>query len=48
MYSTNLTDTKWQIIKNILDSTNRKRKHSLRTTWDAIMYVLKKFPTSLR
>ena len=33
-----LTDSQWQIIEKIIDS-KRKRKHSLRTTINAILYV---------
>jgi putative transposase len=40
-YPTNLTDKQWQVMKNILDSKNRKRKHSLREIFNAITYLLK-------
>lgn len=41
MYSTDLTDAQWNNIKGYLDTTNRKRKHSLRSVWNALMYVVK-------
>jgi transposase len=41
MYSTNLTDAQWQIIEKIVELKNRKRKYSLRSIWDAILYVIK-------
>jgi len=39
-YPTNLTENHWQIIKKIIDC-NRKRKHSLRSIFDAVFYLLK-------
>jgi len=41
MYPTDVTDAQWQIIKNTLDPETRKRKHPLRSIWNAIMYVIK-------
>lgn len=41
MYSTDVTDTQWGNIKDYLDTTNRKRKYSLRAVWNALMYVVK-------
>lgn len=41
MYSTDITDAGWQIIENILEPQKRKRKHSLRSIWNGIMYVVK-------
>lgn len=41
MYSTDVTDAQWGNIKSYLDTTNRKRKHSLRSMWNALMYVVK-------
>lgn len=41
MYSTDLTDAQWNNSKSYLDMTNRKRKHSLRSVWNALMYVVK-------
>lgn len=41
MNPTDVTDAKWQIIENTLDPIKRKRKHSLRGKWNAIMYVIK-------
>jgi len=40
-YPTNLTDKQWQVIEKILDCKKRKRKHSLRDVFNAIMYLLK-------
>ena len=40
-YPTNLTDKQWQVIEKILDDKKRKRKHSLREIFNAIMYLLK-------
>lgn len=40
MYPTALTDSQWEVIKNILDD-GRKRKHSLRLILDALFYLLK-------
>ena len=41
MYTTNLTDTQWEVIKKIIPIVSRKRKHELRSILDAIFYVLK-------
>lgn len=41
MYTTDLTDAQWNNIKNFLDSSGRKRKHSLRSVWNGMMYLLK-------
>lgn len=41
MYQTDLTDAQWQIINNCVEYKARKRKHSLRSVWNAIMYVVK-------
>ncbi|GAB3514309.1 IS5-like element ISMac15 family transposase [Spirosoma knui] len=40
MYSTNLTDSQWQVIKNLL-ADQRKRKHELRAVFNALFYVVK-------
>lgn len=40
-YPTNLTDKQWQVIKNIVEIKERKRKHSLREMINAIMYITK-------
>lgn len=40
-YPTNITDNQWQFIKKTLNFNNRKRKHNLRTIWNAIMYLVK-------
>jgi putative transposase len=39
-YETNLTDARWEIIAEFIED-GRKRKHSLRTIIDAILYVVK-------
>lgn len=41
MYSTDLTETQWQFIKRYLNIPDRKRKHDLRTIWNAILYLVK-------
>ena len=41
MYPTDLTDAQWQFIKNSLHIKERKRKHDLRTIWNAVNYLLK-------
>ena len=41
MYSTDLTDAQWNNIKGYLDNKGRKRKFSLRSVWNALMYVVK-------
>ncbi|MFZ6024170.1 MAG: transposase [Bacteroidota bacterium] len=41
MYSTDLTDAQWNNIEKYLDSSGRKRKHSLRLVWNGLMYLLK-------
>ena len=40
-YSTNLTDKQWQVIEKIINTQERKRKHSLRNIMNAILYLLK-------
>ncbi len=39
-YETNLTDARWAIIAEFIED-GRKRKHSLRTIVDAVLYVVK-------
>lgn len=39
-YPTNLTENQWQFIKKVVDN-NRKRRHSLRSIFDAILYLIK-------
>jgi putative transposase len=39
-YSTDVTDSQWQVIKKFMD-TQRKRRHNLRGVWDGIQYILK-------
>lgn len=39
-YVTDLTDSQWQIIEKFFDSA-RKRRHDLRSIWNAIQYILK-------
>ncbi len=41
MYQTDLTNAQWQIINNYVELKERKRKYSLRSVWNAIMYVVK-------
>jgi transposase len=41
MYSTDLTNTQWQFIKNSLNLGKRKRKYDLREIWNAINYLVK-------
>lgn len=40
-YSTNLTDKQWQITEKILEPKHRKRKFSIRSIFDAVMYLVK-------
>ncbi len=40
-YPTNLTDKQWQVIENIVETKERKRKHSLREMINALMYLTK-------
>lgn len=40
-YPTNLIDKKWQIIKNIVETKERKRKHPLREMINAMLYITK-------
>lgn len=40
-HSTGLTDKQWQVIENFLDDKERKRKHSLRSIFNAIFYLVK-------
>jgi putative transposase len=40
MYPTNLTDSQWQVIKDLL-ADQRKRKHDLRKVFNALFYVVK-------
>ena len=41
MYSTDVTDAQWNNIKNYLVGKERKRQISLRSVWNALMYVVK-------
>ena len=41
MYSTDVTDAQWSNIRDYLDNKARKRRHSLRSVWNALMYVVK-------
>jgi transposase len=40
-YPTDLSDNQWQFIKKTLQLDERKRKHNLRSIWDAIIYLVK-------
>ncbi len=40
MYSTELSETQWQLIKKNLFLDDRKRKHELRSIWNAIHYLI--------
>jgi transposase len=40
-YSTDLSDNQWQFIKNTLQLDERRRKHNLRSIWNAIHYLVK-------
>lgn len=40
MYPTDLTDSQWQVIKDLL-ADQRKRKHELRNVFNALFYVVK-------
>ena len=40
-YPSDVTESQWQVIKNILDPEQRKRKYSLREVYNAILYVAK-------
>jgi len=40
MYETDLTDSQWQVIQEILPDT-RRRKHSLRLIVNALLYWTK-------
>ncbi len=43
IYSTNLTNSQWQAIKDLLPTKiwQRKRKHSIRSIINAILYLIK-------
>ncbi|MGI4020466.1 MAG: transposase [Janthinobacterium lividum] len=41
MYPTDLSETQWQFIKKTLQLRERKRKHSLRSIWNAVLYLVK-------
>lgn len=40
-YCTDLTDKQWQVIENLLDDKDRKLKHSLRSIFNGIFYLVK-------
>lgn len=40
-YCTDLTDKEWRVIENLLDGKERKRKHSLRSIFNGIFYIVK-------
>jgi putative transposase len=39
-YPTDLSDSQWQVIKNI-EVDKRKRKHSLSDIWNSLLYLSK-------
>ncbi len=41
MYSTDVTDAHWSNSKGYLDVKSRKRRYSLRSVWNGLMYVVK-------
>ena len=41
MYSTDLEETQWQVIKKILNVQEKKRKYDLREIWNTIFYLVK-------
>jgi len=41
MYLTDVSDAQWQFIKKTLMLNDRKRKHNLRSVWNAILYLVK-------
>jgi len=41
MYPTDLSETQWQFIKKTLQLNERKRKHNLRSVWNAVLYLVK-------
>lgn len=40
-YSTDLADKQWQVIEKILDNKERKRKHLIRSIFNANFYLVK-------
>ena len=40
-YPSNLTESQWQVIENIIDPNQRKRKYSLRQIMNALLYIVK-------
>ncbi len=40
-YPTNLTEKQWQVIKNLVEPKERRRKKSLREIINAILYIVK-------
>lgn len=40
-YPSDLTESQWQVIKNIIDGNQRKRKYSLREIMNALLYITK-------
>jgi len=40
-YPTDLNESQWQFIKKTLQLDERKRKHNLRSIWNAIQYLVK-------
>ena len=40
-YPSDLIDSQWQVIENIVDPNQRKRKYSLRNIMNALLYIAK-------
>jgi len=40
-YPTDLTESQWQVIENIVDPNQRKRKYSLHEIMNALLYIAK-------
>lgn len=40
-YQTDITESQWKVIKNIVDADKRKRKYSIRKVVDALLYIAK-------
>jgi len=40
-YPSDLTESQWQVIKNIVDPNQRKRKYQLLEVMNALLYITK-------